>query len=26
VDEFIKDVDIDNKKIIIHLIEGLIWE
>ena len=24
VEEFIKDVDIDNKKIIVHLIEGLI--
>ena len=26
VEEFIKDVDLDNKKIIIHVIEGLLWE
>ena len=26
VDEFIKEVDIKNKKIIIHVIEGLLWE
>ena len=26
IEDVVKDIDIENKKIIVHLLEGLIWE